>query len=181
MSFRKSSPYLYGADIDGDRGETRQDWEIYSDLSGEELDYEDVYKNENDEICSYQELRDSIEKSVLVSDKKDKNLSFMDFKFNDPKHKDRPIPTNRTLSAYEWFWKYQKKCDDGSVPSLDEPVYYSEDLDKFYSSEDDMSDAIEDYIADHRYEPSEDDFEDDCQVDDDYDCYRENLYDSSDK
>lgn len=47
--------YVYGADRDGNRGEIREDYEIYSDYSNEELDEDSTYayKGKN---CSYNEL-----------------------------------------------------------------------------------------------------------------------------
>lgn len=47
--------YLYGDDLDGNRGIYEQDVTYYSDISGEELDTDDIYLFEND-YMSFKEL-----------------------------------------------------------------------------------------------------------------------------
>lgn len=50
----KAERYLYGADADGNRGEYRTEYTIISDVSGEELDPDEVYEVDN-LLCSREE------------------------------------------------------------------------------------------------------------------------------
>lgn len=56
MGVHISQPYKYGADADGNRYIWTQDIEFTSDISGKELDSDDLYQTEDGELCSYEEL-----------------------------------------------------------------------------------------------------------------------------
>ena len=51
-----SKPYKYGADADGNRYIWTQDVDFISDISGDELDRDDLYQYEPGYLCSYDEL-----------------------------------------------------------------------------------------------------------------------------
>ena len=55
MGIYKSEPYKYGADADGNRYEWRTDVEIISDVSGDELNQDEIYEYDN-QLCSFDEL-----------------------------------------------------------------------------------------------------------------------------
>lgn len=59
MGLYVSEPYSYGDDRDGNRGEMYRDYIVYSDVSGKELDVDDIYLYE-DEYMSLEELKEKV-------------------------------------------------------------------------------------------------------------------------
>ena len=67
MPIIKSESYLYGADLDGNRGIWLVDTYVYSDVSGKDLTGEDYFFVYDDKIMSLDELKEALNVKVIVS------------------------------------------------------------------------------------------------------------------